>query len=97
MIIALFQTDHDPRNPPYIVTQGPLSQTVADFWQMVWEQGCVVIVMLTRLQDNGYHLCHRYWPEEGSEKYHIFEVQQKASDCDQMLNRVFFANHVCFS
>lgn len=67
-------TDHDPRNPSYIVTQGPLGQTVADFWQMVWEQGCVVIVMLTRLQDNGYQLCTRYWPEEGSEQYHIFEV-----------------------
>merc|ERR1712203_744916 len=45
-------TDHDPRNPSYIVTQGPLAQTVADFWQMIWEQGCVVIVMLSRLQDN---------------------------------------------
>ena len=43
-----FQTDHDPRNPSYIVTQGPLGQTVSDFWQMVWEQGCVVIVMLSR-------------------------------------------------
>merc|ERR1712158_247584 len=29
---------------------------------------------LTRLQDNGYQLCTRYWPEEGSEQYHIFEV-----------------------
>jgi len=67
-------TDHDPRNPSFIVTQGPLGQTTADFWQMVWEQGCVVIVMLTRLQDNGYQLCTRYWPEEGSEQYHIFEV-----------------------
>merc|ERR1719262_1948609 len=67
-------TDHDPRNPSFIVTQGPLGQTVSDFWQMVWEQGCVVIVMLTRLQDNGYQLCTRYWPEEGSEQYHIFEV-----------------------
>ena len=56
------------------MTQGPLAQTVADFWQMIWEQGCVVIVMLSRLQDNGYQLCHRYWPEEGSEQYHIFEV-----------------------
>ena len=37
-------------------------------------QGCVVIVMLTRLQDNGLQMCHRYWPEEGSEQYHIFEV-----------------------
>jgi receptor-type tyrosine-protein phosphatase N len=82
-------TDHDPRNPPYIVTQGPLSQTVADFWQMVWEQGSVVIVMLTRLQDNGYHLCHRYWPEEGSEKYHIFEVHLVSEHvwCDDYLVR----------
>ena len=30
--------------------------------------------MLTRLQDNGLQMCHRYWPEEGSEQYHIFEV-----------------------
>jgi len=66
--------DHDPRNPAYIVTQGPLAHTVADFWQMVWEQGSVVIVMLSRLSENGYQLVQRYWPEEGSEQYHIFEV-----------------------
>lgn len=41
---------------------------------MVWEQGCVVIVMLTRLVENDVVLCHRYWPEEGSELYHIYEV-----------------------
>lgn len=82
-------TDHDPRNPSYIVTQGPLAQTVADFWQMIWEQGCVVIVMLSRLQDNGYQLCHRYWPEEGSEQYHIFEVHLVSEHvwCDDYLVR----------
>ena len=91
---CVLQTDHDPRNPAYICTQGPLPHTVADFWQMVWEQGSVVIVMLSkyvcpfvpvwivlkysplpRLTENGYQLCHRYWPEEGSEQYHIFEVR----------------------
>jgi len=66
--------DHDPRNPAYIVSQGPMAHTVADFWQMVWEQGSVVIVMLSRLSENGYQLAQRYWPEEGSEQYHIFEV-----------------------
>lgn len=72
--LRFVQTDHDPRNPAYIATQGPLAETSADFWQMVWEQGCVVIVMLTRLVENDVVLCHRYWPEEGSELYHIYEV-----------------------
>ena len=30
-----------------------------------------------RLSENGYQLAHRYWPEEGSEQYHIFEVNFK--------------------
>ncbi|CAD5110669.1 DgyrCDS46 [Dimorphilus gyrociliatus] len=64
-------TDHDPRNPAYIATQGPLAHTVADFWQMVWEQGAVTIVNLTELGEN---LCHRYWPEEGSDLYNTYEV-----------------------
>lgn len=41
---------------------------------MVWEQGSVVIVMLTRLTENGEAMCYRYWPEEGSDLYHIYEV-----------------------
>lgn len=28
------QFDHDPRQPSYIATQGPLAHTVADFWQV---------------------------------------------------------------
>lgn len=42
---------------------------------MVWEQGSVVMVMLTRLTEGGVAMCHRYWPEEGSDLYHIYEVQ----------------------
>lgn len=78
---VLFQADHDPRNPVYIATQGPLPHTTPDLWQMVWEQGCVVMVMLTRLIENDQALCHRYWPEEGSELYHIYEVNILSSVC----------------
>ncbi|XP_023329697.1 receptor-type tyrosine-protein phosphatase N2 isoform X1 [Eurytemora carolleeae] len=85
-------TDHDPRNPAYIVTQGPMSHTIADFWQMVWEQGSVVIVMLSRLAENGYQLAHRYWPEEGSQQYHIYEVHLVSEHvwCDDYLVRSLY-------
>lgn len=42
--------------------------------QMVWESGCAVIVMLTPLSENGVRQCHHYWPEEGSNLYHVYEV-----------------------
>ena len=33
-LFPLSQMDHDPRNPTYISSQGPLPSTVADFWQV---------------------------------------------------------------
>ncbi|XP_050310499.1 receptor-type tyrosine-protein phosphatase-like N [Anthonomus grandis grandis] len=89
-------TDHDPRNPAYIATQGPLPHTAPDFWQLIWEQGAVVIVMLTRLTEGGTAMCHRYWPEEGSEVYHIYEVHLVSEHiwCDDYLVRSFYLKNV---
>ncbi|CAH1280175.1 unnamed protein product [Diabrotica balteata] len=89
-------TDHDPRNPAYIATQGPLPHTAPDFWQLIWEQGAVVIVMLTRLTEGGNAMCHRYWPEEGSELYHIYEVHLVSEHiwCDDYLVRSFYLKNV---
>ncbi|NXS97808.1 PTPRN protein, partial [Jacana jacana] len=85
--------EHDPRMPAYIATQGPLSHTIADFWQMVWEHGCTVIVMLSPLAEDSVKQCDRYWPDEGSSLYHIYEASVAGRTgtyilVDMVLNRM---------
>ncbi|XP_078702709.1 uncharacterized protein LOC144928348 isoform X2 [Branchiostoma floridae x Branchiostoma belcheri] len=89
-------TDHDPRNHAYIATQGPLETTVCDFWQMVWEQGSVVIVMLCSLQEGGSEQCCQYWPEEGNSLYHIYEVHLVSEHiwCEDFLVRSFYLKNI---
>ena len=48
----------------FIFTQGPLPKTFSDFWQMVWEQKVLVIVMTTRAVEKHKTKCGQYWPED---------------------------------
>ncbi|XP_068612465.1 receptor-type tyrosine-protein phosphatase-like N [Brachionichthys hirsutus] len=88
--------EHDPRMPAYIATQGPLSHTIAEFWQTVWENGCTVIVMMTALVEDGEKQCDRYWPDEGSSLYHIYEVNLVSEHiwCNDFLVRSFYLKNV---
>ncbi|GAB1289426.1 Tyrosine-protein phosphatase non-receptor type 12 [Apodemus speciosus] len=51
----------------YVATQGPLANTVIDFWRMVWEYNVVIIVMACREFEMGRKKCERYWPLYGED------------------------------
>uniref|UniRef100_A0A8C7KPK5 Receptor-type tyrosine-protein phosphatase epsilon n=1 Tax=Oncorhynchus kisutch TaxID=8019 RepID=A0A8C7KPK5_ONCKI len=48
---------------------GPMHDTVADFWRMVWEQKTATIVMLTNLKERKEDKCYQYWPDQGCWMY----------------------------
>ncbi|KAF2297456.1 hypothetical protein GH714_023747 [Hevea brasiliensis] len=61
----------------FIATQGPVPHTFEDFWEMVIQYRCPVIVMLTRLVDNYkseeppmsvLHVQYTEWPDHGVPK-----------------------------
>ncbi|XP_033019281.1 tyrosine-protein phosphatase non-receptor type 12 isoform X4 [Lacerta agilis] len=75
---------HGPK--AYVATQGPLANTVIDFWRMIWEYNVAIIVMACREFEMGRKKCERYWPLYGEESvsfgpFHIScEAEQVRTD-----------------
>lgn len=62
----------------FIAAQAPLNNTVGDFWQMVWQEGVRVVVMLTRLVEAHRHKSAMYWPQRVlvlKQLYHIKQLE----------------------
>ncbi|XP_030189445.1 receptor-type tyrosine-protein phosphatase eta isoform X3 [Lynx canadensis] len=53
----------------FIATQGPLPNTLKDFWRMVWEKNVYAIVMLTKCVEQGRTKCEEYWPSKQAQDY----------------------------
>lgn len=55
----------DTINEPmrYIACQGPLEETVDDFWEMLWQEEVGVIGMLTQIVEGEKVKCQGYWPQ----------------------------------
>ena len=59
----------------YILTQGPLPETLPHFWLMIWEQKSNVIVMLNKcIEMEDFVKCEQYWPDEIGNKLTYDEV-----------------------
>ena len=63
----------------YIAAQGPLENTVDDFWRMIWEYRCGTIVMLTKCMENLKRKCAMYWVEEGRTVFFQISVSHISS------------------
>ncbi|OZC12185.1 hypothetical protein X798_00706 [Onchocerca flexuosa] len=55
----------------YILAQAPLPNTIEDFWQMIWESGSQLIVMLCDAQDVKNTAVPIYWPQKIMEKLRL--------------------------
>ncbi|XP_077654823.1 receptor-type tyrosine-protein phosphatase R isoform X2 [Urocitellus parryii] len=62
-INANYIRGYSGKEKAFIATQGPMINTVNDFWQMVWQEDSPVIVMITKLKEKN-EKCVLYWPEK---------------------------------
>lgn len=42
----------------YIATQGPIVNTVSDFWRMVWQEHSPIVVMITNIEEMNEVILH---------------------------------------
>ncbi|CAI8021857.1 Receptor-type tyrosine-protein phosphatase alpha [Geodia barretti] len=59
----------------FIIAQSPMESTARDFWKMVWDRKCGVMVMLCHLEEAGREVCYQYWPSSGSKAFGEFTVE----------------------
>ena len=53
MIFSLLSVQGYGRPNAYIAAQGPMPNTIGDFWRMIWEHRLSTVVMLTKVTEGG--------------------------------------------
>ncbi|XP_056605082.1 tyrosine-protein phosphatase non-receptor type 7 [Triplophysa dalaica] len=70
----------------FIATQGPMINTVNDFWQMAWQEDCPVIIMITKLKEKN-EKCVLYWPEKRGIYGKVEVFINNVKECEQYIIR----------
>ncbi|XP_031795054.1 receptor-type tyrosine-protein phosphatase R isoform X2 [Sarcophilus harrisii] len=65
----------------FIATQGPMINTVNDFWHMVWQEDSPIIVMITKLKEKN-EKCVLYWPEKRGIYGKVEVLVRGVKECD---------------
>lgn len=60
----------------FIATQGPLPTTKENFWRMILQENCQLIINLTKTKEHGQTKCDQYWPSEVGESLKFEENGQ---------------------
>lgn len=67
-----------------------MENTCDQFWHMVYQEQCGLIVMLSHLKEHGQETCHRYWPSEGEGYFNGLTVKlEQQSKTDSQHERRF--------
>lgn len=61
------RNEFDKNNSTLIATQGPLPETIKDFWTLVYNQNLSFIYNLTCEEEGGRVKCAKYWPNLNQE------------------------------
>ena len=49
----------------FIIAEGPLESTIRNFWKMIYDRKCAVVVMVSGLVEEGLEASAQYWPDQG--------------------------------
>ncbi|KAK5849429.1 hypothetical protein PBY51_009073 [Eleginops maclovinus] len=70
----------------FIATQGPMVNTVNDFWLMAWQEEAPVIVMITKLKEKN-EKCVLYWPEKRGIYGKVEVLVNSVRECEHYTTR----------